>query len=303
MNAKKEQHGVAYGLLGAAVGSLWPVLIHQGTQKIAPISFTAIVSIIATVVLFIYAVSKGKFSEIKKKKAYLPITIIALCSVIIPPVLIAIGSKYTSGTNTSMLILTEILYSVIFTHFIGEKTTMLKICGALGVLAGAILIIYKGNLDFNKGDIIIALAPITYPFGSFYSKKVLHHVSSKTLLWIRYFIGSVVLVIFSQIFEPQEKYLEIIQTNWPLLIFFAIVVLAIGKSINYESFKRLDISKFIAIGMTAPFFSLIMLTTIFHEKISQSQWIGIAVMAIGVYLSIKRTSTHSNETMYGKDHL
>lgn len=303
MNAdrrKKENHGVAYGFLGAAIGSLWSVLIHQGVQNIAPITFTAIVNIIAFIGLFTYAGFKGKLRELQEKKVYGSVIIVTLFSVLIPPVLIAIGSRYTSGINTSMLLLTEMIYTVIFTHFIGEKTTLLKVCGAFSILIGAILIIYKGNFDFNKGDIIIALAPITYPIASFHSKKALHYISTETILVMRHGMASIILFILARIFESQEKISEIMKHNWPLLVFFGIIILAIGKNINYQSFKRLDISKFISINMTAPFFSLIALTMIFHEKISTSQWMGIIIMAIGACLSIKRISTHADETMYRK---
>ncbi|MCK5062170.1 EamA family transporter, partial [Candidatus Parcubacteria bacterium] len=59
-----------------------------------------------------------------------------------------------------------------------------------------------------------------------------------------------------------------------------------------------DISKAISLAMTFPLFSLIVLIVFFKEIPSTFQWVGILVMAIGVYFSIKRTSTDPVLTKY-----
>jgi len=64
--------------------------------------------------------------------------------------------------------------------------------------------------------------------------------------------------------------------------------------------KKLDISKAISLGMTFPIFSLIVLIGIFKETISTYQWIGVIIMMVGVYFSIKRPSTDPALTKYSK---
>lgn len=297
---KKEKLGIIYGFIAAALWSLWPVLTHRATKHIPPIFFVALVTSIAGVSACIYAASKGKLSELKKKEAYSALFMITVCIVVIPSALLAIGSTKTSGVNTSMLLLVEIVYTVIFTHFIGEHSTRLKIFGALGVFIGATFIVYKGNFSINSGDILILLAPLTYPVGNFYSKKALHHVSSATILTTRFILGGVFLFFLSRIFESPIQYASVIKENYIIIVFVGIIILGIGKVISYESLNRLDISKFISIAMTFPLFSLIVLTTIFHESISRFQAIGIVIMMVGVYCSIKRPSVDPQHTKYAK---
>jgi len=50
-----------------------------------------------------------------------------------------------------MLLLAEIVFTMIFTPFIGEKNTALKMLGAGGVFVGALFIMYQGSFSFNMG--------------------------------------------------------------------------------------------------------------------------------------------------------
>lgn len=109
--------------------------------------------------------------RVEEKNAYYSLILIAFCIVIIPYSLFFIGSSKTSGINSSILLLTEIIFTLIFTPFVGEKTTAFKIVGALGVLIGAALILYNGFFRLNIGDFLIIASTITYPLGNYYSKK------------------------------------------------------------------------------------------------------------------------------------
>ncbi|HXW68825.1 MAG TPA: DMT family transporter, partial [Dissulfurispiraceae bacterium] len=86
--------------------------------------------------------------------------------------------------------------------------------------------------------------------------------------------------------------------NWPLLFFTGLVLLGIGKIMWYEALGRLDISKAISLSMTFPLFSLILLIGIFKETVSSYQWIGIVIMMLGVFFSIKRPSVDPGLTKY-----
>jgi len=61
---------------------------------------------------------------------------------------------------------------------------------------------------------------------------------------------------------------------------------------------RMDISKTISLFMTFPLFSLFILIFFFQEHISIYQWLGIIIMMIGVYFSIKRPSVDKSLTKY-----
>ena len=109
------------------------------------------------------------------------------------------------------------------------------------------------------------------------------------------------MLSLAMLMEAPSDVLIVISLNWPTLLFTGLVLLGAGKIIWYEALARLDISKAISLGMTFPLFSLIILIGIFKEAISRYQWIGIAIMMLGVYFSIRRSSVDPILTKYGHE--
>ncbi len=298
MNNKQEKTGVIIVLIGAAMWGIFPVLVNQGTQNIPPLMFAAITTLLAACGSFVYAAINGKLHELKNKKSYTSLLMVTLCIVIIPYILFFIGSSKTSGINSSLLLLAEIIFTLLFTPLIGEKTTSKKIIGAMGVFMGAALLLYNGTFTLNAGDLLIILSTATYPIGNFYAKKAFNYVSPAIILLVRFFLGGFFILFLALLAESQSNTTQIIIQNWPIILFTGLVLLGVGKVIWYEGLKRLDISKAISLGMTFPLFSLIVLIAFFNEVPSIYQWAGILVMTAGAYFSIKRPSTDPALTKY-----
>ena len=294
---KSEDKGVIIVLIHAAIFSLFPILVNRGTQSIPPLTFAALSTLTAACACFFYALSQNQLHQIKNKKTWFPLLMITLFIVVIPYSLLFIGSQKTSGINTSILLLSEIIFTLIFTHFFGEKTTGIKICGGLAIFLGALLILFNGAFSLNLGDILIILSTVTYPIGNFYAKKALNWLSSAGILFIRFLLGGLFISVLAIFFESPE--LNFTSKEWSFILFTGIILLGVGKMIWYEGFKRLDISKAILINKVSPLFSLIILVFYFKEIISIYQTLGIAIMMLGVYLSVKRKSTDPRLTKYG----
>lgn len=296
--AEREKKGIILVLISAAMWGIFPVMVNRGLHRIPPLTFAAISALLAAAGSFIYSALNHKLYELRKKEAYSSLLMITLCIVVIPYILFFIGSSKTSGINTSLLLLSEIVFTLIFTPFIGEKTTIEKLMGAFSIFIGAALILYNGKLSLNTGDIMVISSTVTYPIGNFYAKRALHQVSPSTILLVRFSVGGAFILLISMLVEKQPSISAIILADWPMLLFTGVVLLGVGKIIWYEALARLDISKAIALGMTFPLFSLIILVGVFKEDISSYQWIGIAAVVIGVYLSVKRASVDPKFTKY-----
>lgn len=298
MPIKQENLGVIFGLVAAAEWGVFPVLVNRGAQSIPPLIFAAVTTLLAAFGFFIYTAVKGNLYELKNKNSYKSLIMVTFCIVIIPYTLFFIGSSKTSGLNSSLLLLSEIIFTLVFTHFIGEKTTVIKLMGALGVFVGALLILYNGKLELNIGDLLVILSTATYPIGNFYAKKALNFVSSSTILLVRFLLGGFFIFIISFFIEPQSGMLKQVINNLGLILFTGLVLLGVGKIIWYEGLKRLDISKAVSLGMTFPIFSLVILIVVFKETPSFLQWFGIVVMLVGAFFSIKRASVNPTLTKY-----
>jgi drug/metabolite transporter (DMT)-like permease len=300
-SAGQERKGVFLAIVSAALWGIFPVMINRGSHQIPPLAFAAISTLLAAIGSLIYMIANGRSGELGKKEAYASLFMITLCIVIIPYTLFFIGSSKTSGINTSMLLLAEIIFTLIFTPFIGEKTTTGKLIGAFGVFTGSALILYNGRLSLNIGDLLVIASTCTYPIGNFYSKKALNKVSPPTILFVRFSAGGLFILILSMLTERHAHIPDLVRSNWPMLLFTGLILLGAGKIIWYEALARLDISKAISLAMTFPLSSLVVLVGIYHEEISSYQWMGIAAMMIGVYFSVKRASVDPRSTKYTPD--
>jgi len=298
MPAKNENKGVLLALMSAALWGIFPVVVNRGARHIPPLTFAAISTLLAAAGAFIYTVLKHKLGELRNKEAYASLLMITLCIVIIPYVLFFIGSSKTSGINTSLLLLSEIIFTLLFTPLIGEKTTIEKLIGALGVFIGALMILYNGKFSLNIGDVLVAASTATYPIGNFYAKKALNQVSPSTILFVRFLLGGLFILLLSIILETQTSIVTVMRIDWPTVVVTGIVLLGVGKIIWYEALSRLDISKAISLGMTFPLFSVLILIGILKEDISRYQWIGMAIMMFGVYFTIRRASVDPGSTKY-----
>ncbi len=299
--SKRENKGVILALTSAALWGIFPVMVNRGSHEIPPLTFAAISTLLAAIGSFFYTAFKGNLHELKKKEAYASLLMITLCIVVIPYVLLFVGSSKTSGINTSMLLLSEIIFTLIFTPLIGEKTSAEKLIGASGVFVGALLIMYNGKLQLNIGDIMVILSTVTYPVGNFYAKKALNKVSPSTILFVRFSLGGLFIFPLAMKAEMPSNTLEIVFSNWHMLFVTGLILLGAGKIVWYEALSRLDISKAISLSMTFPLFSLIILVGIFKEDISRYQWIGITIMMLGVFFSIRRSSVDPKLTRYAPD--
>ncbi|HBU07416.1 MAG TPA: hypothetical protein DEB09_05030 [Candidatus Magasanikbacteria bacterium] len=295
---KPETIGTIFILLGNILYGAFIVIVNQTTKQIQPLFFASISVLIASLTTLVYAFYKGKLKELKIRKSYYPILMTTLFIVIIPFTLFFIGASKTSGINSSLLLLSEIIFTVIITPFFGETTSLYKILGAGGIFLGAIFILYNNNFKINIGDILIILSTLTFPLGNFYAKKALNLVSSEIILFIRFLLGGLVIGTLSLMFEPTNLIKNSIVNHWPIILLNGILLLSVSKMFYYEALKRMDISKTISLGMTFPIYSLLILTIFFKEEITPYKWIGIAVMLIGVYFTIKRKSVDPKLTKY-----
>ncbi len=300
IRTNRETQGTILALFSAALWGVFPVMVNRGSHHIPPLFFAAFSTLLAAVGSLGYAAFKGKLRELRNRESYTDLFMITLCIVIIPYTLFFIGAGKTTGINTSLLLLSEIIFTLLFTPFIGEKTTIEKLIGALGVSCGAAFILYHGSFQLNTGDVLVILSTVTYPVGNFYSKKALAQVSPSIILLVRFFLGGVFFLLLAIFLETPSAMSTVVVKNWFLLLLTGLVLLGAGKIVWYEALDRLDISKAISLSMTFPLFSLIVLTGFYEETISRQQGVGIGVMMVGVFFSARRTSVDPASTKYGR---
>jgi drug/metabolite transporter (DMT)-like permease len=275
--------------------------VNRGAQQIPALTFAAAALLVSAAGFFLYAVATGTLTQITRRAAWRPVAMVVLLVIVIPYSLFFLGASQTSGVNTSLLLLSELVFTVLFTPFFGEKTTTVKLLGAGGVLAGAVLIVSNGRPELNLGDSLIILSTVCYPFGNLYTKRALNHLSPASLLFLRSSLGGLVILALALAFEPAGSLMHLTGRQWVLVVLTGLLVLGVAKVLWHEGLKRVDISKAVSIGSTSPAVSLLALVLVFHEPISAYQLAGAAIMAVGVYFSIRRRSADPALTRYAPE--
>ncbi len=295
----EEGKGSFYVIISAALWGMFPILAHEWAKEIPPIFFGGILSIFAALGISIIMFARKEAHELFRREAHFSLFMVSICIVVIPSVLFFIGAARTSSINASVLMLSEMIFTLITTPFFGEKNTTEKYIGGIGIMIGAGMVLYSsGAIQFNSGDLFIILSTVSYPIGNFYSKRSLYLVSPTVIIAARYIIGGVILMIMAFLFEPFREFTALISRYWIMLVLVGAVLLPLCKITFYEGMKRLDISKSISLVMTYPFFSLIFLLIFFDSDIYIHQIVGVGIMVIGTFYAVKRKSLDSTDMRY-----
>ncbi len=278
--------------------SLFPILIAYTTKLMPPILFAGLSTLVAAVALFVYMFVKRETKKIKDLRTIKYAVGVAMFIIIIPAILIFVGSSKTSGINTSILLQSEIFFTfVICGIFTNESITFRKILGAILMAAGALFILFNGTFAVNSGDLLIIAGTLFYPIGNIIAKKALAFSTPSVILFIRSLLGGIVLLIISSQFEKWTLPLEqIISNNYLFILANGVLIYAVSKVFWYESIKRIDISKAILISIGAyPAISLLFAFLFLREVPTIFQTVGLIVILFGIYQIIEKRKKSAYE--------
>lgn len=283
---KPETLGVILVLIVAIFWGMFPIVVNKGSQHIPPLFFAAASIFMGAIAAAIVSLLKKDLRKILNKKALVWGVLVAFTMAAFPYGLMFIGARLTSGINTSALLLSEIIFTIIITPILGEKPTLYKTFGGLLVLFGAFVILFKGG-TLNIGDLLIIVSTALLPFGNYCGKRALHYISAENLLIIRYFIGGLVLFIMSVSMEDSTEIIPSIINYWPYIALNGVLLLGLVNILWYEGLKRLQVSKAVFLLMTYPIFSLLFLSVFYDEKPNIFQMVGVSIIVLGAYFTAK----------------
>lgn len=292
-----EALGVALVLTVAVFWGMFPILVNKGTQLIPPLFFAGCSALLGGLAAFGVSALKRETGKIFRKKTLFRGLMVALTMVAFPYALMFIGAKMTSGVNTAALELSEILFTIIITPFFGEKPTVYKTFGGVLVLVGAFVILFKGG-SFNGGDLLIILSTVSLPFGNYFAKKALKNISGENLLVIRYFVGGIMLLAMSLLFENGAEMLSSLQNFWPYMVFNGMLLMGLVNILWYEGLKKLEICKAVFLLMTYPIFSLLFLTVFYGERPNFFQILGVFVIVLGAYFTARPSVSEETDALH-----
>ena len=293
--SRHSKQTAEFALLGtAAMEGLYPVLANIASTKFPPVFFVGVSVCVALIGLLLYCCMRGTLKHGIDVRA-LPYAFGVAAIVLTGFVCILIGTRYTSGINTALLLQNEMLVAfLVATFLLSERISLRQFFGIVAVLLGTIAILFNGTMAVNRGDVIILLTTLLFPFANILAKKGLSYVAPSVFLLLRYVFGAIMLCIGSFAFEDPVTFMQTMDAQHiQLILLYGIVVLTLSKIFWYVGLRTLPLGLATYIASASPVFSLFFAFALLSEIPSSYQWLGFALTVAGVYLLIAKTKPSS----------
>jgi drug/metabolite transporter (DMT)-like permease len=175
-----------------------------------------------------------------------------------------------------------------------EKTNIYQILGVAFSFLGVILIVTKANfgvlmnLDFNKGDITMVLAMLSWATYSALLKKKKHELSQLTLLEVIISFGLLFLIPIYFI-EYQMGNTINLDKNFIMVLFYVVLFPGLASFIFWiKGISLIGANRSGVFLHMMPILSAIMAIIIFDEKFMFYHMLGALFILIGILLSNRK---------------
>ena len=238
--------------------------------------------------------------EIFQKKEYILknlklILILGITSITIFNSIVYYSLNFTQVIS-GVLMISTIPVMIIFFSWIFkiEKTNFYQILGVIFSLFGVVIIVTKAdlnkllNLNFNKGDLWMVVAMLSWAMYSALLRKKKFELSQISLLQTIISAG-LILLLPAYLIEMSLGYR--LNIHLPFILTLSYVVLFPGLASFFFWIKGISIIGSNRSGIflhLMPIFSTIMAILIFKEKFMVFHFIGAVLIITGVVLSSKR---------------
>lgn len=287
----KERIGEIFVLSKLPIVAFMPLIINYGTKVMPPLLFAGSSTLAAAIPLFFYLLFTKQLKRLADRKSWPSLLGVTLFIAIIPAAIIFLGTSKTSSINTAILLQAELIFTFIICGiFLKEKITALRAVGAFVLLLGTTtILVAQGAPSGTTGDLLIILGTAFYPVGNYFWKRSLELTTPLIIIFVRSFIGGVVLTSASLWFEQHKiPAAASIQTNFPLILANGIGIYLISKILWAEGLKRIDITKAVSLGIAAPAMSVILAALILKETPTLFQIFGLSVTLLGIFIITRK---------------
>jgi len=238
--------------------------------------------------------------EIFKKKNYIFnnigfFIILGISSITIFNSAVYYSLYYMQVISGVLMISTIPVWIMFISSILGiEKTNKFQIIGVILSLIGVLFIITKSNLnliknlDFNKGDLIMASGMFAWALYSALLKKKSYEISQITLLEVVIIIGLLFLV---PIYILEMNLGNPLVLNKPFVLTLSYVVLFPGLASFFFWIKGISIIGANRAGVflhLMPIFGSLMAIILFNEKFMFYHLLGAIFIVAGITLSNKK---------------
>ncbi|QQR84046.1 DMT family transporter [Candidatus Peregrinibacteria bacterium] len=269
--------------------SFFPIISILASSTVPPLFTLAISTLIATLFFGAMMSYQKTWHELKTPSTFKNV-LLGTFFIVSFYCLVFIGLKQTTAGNASIILLMEVFFSIVILELWGkERMSRSHQSGALLMVAGAILVLFKGQNHLNPGDLIILAATALPPMGNYYFQQARKQIGSVTILSIRSVLGGIAVLALAMLIEPLPT-LANLSTSLPFLLINGFLLFGLSKILWLEAIHRIPITHAISLNSMTPAFTLIFAFLILGENPTLWQIIGLLPILFGVRLLTKADS-------------
>lgn len=205
------------------------------------------------------------------------------------------GQKYTTAINSSMIMSSSPVLTMLLGWFIGERLTLSKGIGMAVATTGCMMVIgvigahgigYTGTS--LGGDSLVLLSALSWAIGAVLAKKLLSDGKNELVVtaWSMLFAAASLLLITC--FRLKSVVMPVNGTIWAFVLYLAIFPTALGFFAWNAALSRVSLNLVNIMQYLTPIMTILMAWGILKESLNLFQITGIALVLSGIAFSVLR---------------
>lgn len=261
-------------------------------QDVGPFSAAFIRFVIASVFLLLMVRrAEGRLPPVRLAQV-LPIIVIGMTGVFAYNVLFFSGLKLIGASRAALIIATSpIFITVLSCAFFHERLTRLKAVGVLVSVAGAAIVISRGNLagivgdHFGRGELFILGCVASWVAYSLAGKAAMSSVTPLVAVAYSCAVGTAALLVPALIEGLASDLADYSLRSWLCLGYLAVFGTVLGFYWYYDGIKRIGTMRAGQFINVVPVSAVVLAFLILGEPVTPSLLVGGLLVVSGVYLT------------------
>jgi len=277
--------GIALASLASFIWSGNFIIARGVYKEIPPISLNFYRWLVASIIIFPFALKKFKNEWPAVKRSWLYLFFAALMGISLFNTFVYDAGHYTTAINLALIGTTSspIMAIIMARIFLKEKIGLLKLIGLILCISGVFYLLSKGNVEnllrlkFSSGDAWMLLAAFCFAVYNTMVKKRPASISPVNFLFTSFTLGTILLIPFF-IWETQHS----AGVNWNRDVILSILYLGIGASVICffiwnKAIGILGAGRTVLFGNLIPIFTSLIAVIKLHEEFT---WIHVVSMVL-----------------------
>lgn len=201
-----------------------------------------------------------------------------------------LGTARTSGVNSSIIVASNVFFSMIFSTLIfhQEKLRINKIAGCILGFAGVVIIIAGGgkisSVMSMKGEGFVLISAVSSSLSTVLMKKYSSKANPVMISGYQFFFGGIIMAVFGLLFGGKITHITF---SGIILLFYLAVISSVAYTLWGVLLKYNPVSKIVVMGFMNPVFGVLLSAIFLGENKEAFGIYGIAALllvCIGIFL-------------------